>query len=68
MVAYTYRFAGAIACLVAGSAVDAFAPSITGKAAVNSFRANKPAVGPLFADGDGPKDGTTIKSARKERG
>lgn len=65
MVAYTYRFAGAIACLVAGSA-DAFAPSFTGKAA-NTFRTTNSKV--LFAEsGDGPKDGTTITSARKEIG
>jgi len=65
MVAYTYRFAGAIACLVAGSA-DAFAPSITGKT-VNSFRTTNSNV--LFAEApDGPKDGTTITSARKEIG
>lgn len=64
MVAYSYRSAAAIACLVTGA--DAFTPSLTGKSmAVSSFR-NK-AVGPLFAE-DGPKDGTTITSARKEIG
>eukprot|EP00579_Thalassiosira_antarctica_P006991 CAMPEP_0201882058 /NCGR_PEP_ID=MMETSP0902-20130614/13061_1 /ASSEMBLY_ACC=CAM_ASM_000551 /TAXON_ID=420261 /ORGANISM="Thalassiosira antarctica, Strain CCMP982" /LENGTH=332 /DNA_ID=CAMNT_0048410431 /DNA_START=50 /DNA_END=1048 /DNA_ORIENTATION=+ len=65
MVAKTPRFAAAIACLVAGS--DAFSPSLTGNSvAVNSFRHQ--AVGPLFVvgAGDGPKDGTTLTSARKE--
>jgi len=67
MVAMTSRFAAAIACLVAGSA-DAFAPSLTGRSVtVNSAFRNK-AAGPLFADGDGPKDGTMITSARKEIG
>ncbi|KAL7536897.1 hypothetical protein ACHAXR_007481 [Thalassiosira sp. AJA248-18] len=67
MVANTHRFTAAIACLVAGS--NAFTPSLTGKSlAVNSFRSQQAGVGPLFADGDGPKDGTTITSARKEIG
>ncbi|KAL3822492.1 hypothetical protein ACHAXA_002510 [Cyclostephanos tholiformis] len=65
MVATTPRFAAAVACLIAGS--DAFAPSLVGRT-LNSFRG--PAAGrPLFAEGsDGPKDGTTITSARKEIG
>ena len=67
MVAATPRYAAAIACLIAGS--DAFTPSLSGRsaAAVKSFRSS-PAVGPLFADGDGPKDGSTVTSARKEIG
>jgi len=63
MVANTTRFAASIACLVAAS--DAFSPSFTGRT-TNSFRTQT--VGPLFVDGDGPKDGTTITSARKEIG
>merc|ERR1719491_2115931 len=60
MMAKTPRFAAVIACIVVGS--DAFAPSLTGNpAAVNSFRSQ--AVGPLFADGDGPKDATTLTKA-----
>ena len=65
MVAKTPHFAAAIACLVAGS--DAFSPSLTGNSvAVNSFR--NQVVGPLFlvGAGDGPEDGTTLTSARKE--
>lgn len=68
MVATTPRVVAAIACLVAGSA--AFAPSLTEKSlAVKPFTPfRNQAVGPLFAEGDGPKDGTTITSARKEIG
>ena len=68
MVANTPRFAAAIACLAVGS--NAFAPSITGKAAVvNSFRTSPAKVGPLFAEeDDAAKDGKTITSARKEIG
>ena len=65
MVATTPRFAAAIACLIARS--DAFAPSLTGRT-LNAFRGSA-AGRPLFAEGgDGPKDGTTITSARKEIG
>jgi hypothetical protein len=67
MVAITPRFAAAVACLLARS--DAFAPSLVGRAVnVNNYRG--PTGGrPLFAEGgDGPKDGTTITSARKEIG
>lgn len=70
MVANTSRFAAAAACLVAGT--NAFSPALSGRsaAAVNSFRAGgrAAAAGPLFAEGDGPQDGTTITSARKEIG
>lgn len=68
MVATTPRYAAAIACLIAGS--DAFAPSSinAGVGSAFSVRARGVAViGPLFAE-DGPKDGTTITSARKEIG
>jgi hypothetical protein len=66
MVATKPRFAAAIACLIARS--DAFAPALVGRTTLNSFHG--PAGGrPLFAEGgDGPKDGTTITSARKEIG
>lgn len=64
MVATTTQIAAAIACLTASS--NAFSPSV-GRAAVNKNNSirNKP----LFAEApDGPKDGTTITSARKEIG
>jgi len=64
MVATTTQIAAAIACLAASS--NAFSPSV-GRAVVNKNNSirNKP----LFAEApDGPKDGTTITSARKEIG
>jgi len=76
MVATTPRYAAAIACLLAGSS-EAFTPSTTrgGVSVVGSaFRVRPGAVSigsrPLFAEPpqDGPKDGTTITSARKEIG
>jgi len=57
--------AAAIACLASSS--NAFSPSV-GRAVVNknSIHNNNQ---PLFAEApDGPKDGTTITSARKEIG
>ena len=69
MVANTSRFAAAAACLVAGA--GAFSPALSGRpaAAANSFRSGgRAVVGPLFAEDDGPKDGTTLTSARKEIG
>jgi len=54
----------AIACLTASS--NAFSPSV-GRAVVN--KNNNSIRKPLFAEApDGPKDGTTITSARKEIG
>jgi len=54
--------AAAIACLTASS--NAFSPSV-GRAVVNKNNS----IRPLFAEAsDGPKDGTTITSARKEIG
>ncbi|KAL7545399.1 hypothetical protein ACHAWF_008749 [Thalassiosira exigua] len=71
MVANAPHIAAALACaVVAGT--DAFAPSLTGRsAAANPLHGRGrggAAAGPLFADGDGPKDGTTVTSARKEIG
>jgi len=68
MVAKTPRFATAIAWLIARS--NAFAPSLTKKPLVVSscIPFNNQALSPLFANGDGPKDGSTITSARKEIG
>jgi hypothetical protein len=72
MVGTTPHYAAAIACLFAGS--DAFTSSsiIAGnRGGVGSSFRLRPGggvvVGPLFAE-DGPKDGTTITSARKEIG
>ena len=63
MVATTTQIAAAIACLTASS--NAFSPSV-GRAVVNK---NNNSIRPLFAEApDGPKDGTTITSARKEIG
>jgi len=63
MVATTTQIAAAIACLTASS--NAFSPSV-GRAVVNK---NNSIRKPLFAEApDGPKDGTTITSARKEIG
>jgi len=74
MVATTPRYAAAaIACLLAGSS-EAFTPSTTrGVGFVGSafnLRPGVAVVGPLSAEPpqDGPKDGTTITSARKEIG
>ena len=67
MVASTPRFAAAIAaCLLARS--NAFAPSSSSSLAARRTASNS--LGrPLFAEGgDGPQDGTTITSARKEIG
>ena len=74
----TTHYAAAIACIIAGS-VDAFAPSsITNPVVGGAFRVRSGggaqvatvtvAGSPLFAENDGPKDGTTITSARKEIG
>lgn len=57
MMAATSRFALALACLAAPSL--GFAPSL-------SARANAARSLPLLMATDGPKDGTTITSARKE--
>lgn len=59
-------FAAAIACLLARS--NAFAPSSSSSLAARRTASNS--LGrPLFAEGgDGPRDGTTITSARKEIG
>ena len=63
MVATTTQIAAAIACLASSS--NAFSPSV-GRAVVNK---NNNSIKPLFAEApDGPKDGTTITSARKEIG
>lgn len=62
MVAKTSRFAASIAFIVAGS--DAFTPTFTRASFLKSFRSRQ--LGPLFVDG--PKDGTTITSGRKEIG
>jgi len=66
--ANTPRLAAAIAWLISRS--NAFTPSLTGNPLVlNSFIPFRhQAAGPLFADGEDPKDGTTITSARKEIG
>ena len=62
MVATTTQIAAAIACLTASS--NAFSPSV-GRAVINK----NDSIRPLFAEApDGPKDGTTITSARKEIG
>jgi len=64
MVATTTQIAAAIACLTASS--NAFSPSV-GRAVVNKNDSIRNQ--PLFAEApDGPKDGTTITSARKEIG
>ena len=66
--ASTSRFtSAAIACLAIAGSADAFTTSIPGKtttsaAVVKSFRSPTK----LFVDG--PKDGTTVTSARKEIG
>ena len=55
--------AAAIACLTVSS--NAFSPTVGRAVVKNSIHNNKP----LFAEApDGPKDGTTITSARKEIG
>jgi len=65
MVMNTAQYATAIACLVAAS--NAFTPSLPSTVGVSPLHRQQ-AAGPLFADNDGPKDGTTITSARKEIG
>ncbi len=63
--ASTSRFTtAAIACLAIAGSADAFTTSIPGKksAVVKSFR------NPTNLFVDGPKDGTTVTSARKEIG
>jgi len=61
--ASTSRFTtAAIACLAIAGSSDAFTTSIPGKSAVKPFR------NPTNLFVDGPKDGTTVTSARKEIG
>ena len=61
--ASTFRITSAtIACLAIAGSTNAFTTSIPGKSAVKPFRSPTN----LFADG--PKDGTTVTSARKEIG
>jgi hypothetical protein len=64
--ASTFRFTtAAIACLAIAGSSDAFTVGIPVKtSAVKPFRSTTT----LFADGNGPKDGTTVTSARKEIG